>query len=354
VRIRQHVACAVRVPCASFHKRLRDSAPMLMMSTRTFMHLIVFKNIAAGTAGVSLLLSGCAKPSLDTSGTPGTPIGIEFRPVVSATTIVPGLEGRMLTSPHVRLMTTIADDEQVEPVFRTLNAVHGELSRLLLPTGERREPIEAVYVYSLNDWRRYIIVTTPADVAPIYLQLTRGGYAVGNRVAIRYLGSSATPAVASHEAVHAFIAAHFRSRPPPFLEEGFAATFENIRLLDDRAKSVRIDTTSHAHRQARLRTAHLNRELKPLSHWLASDAGNVVGDVTQVDLFYAQAWALIRWLRSEPALSADLDRLLADARLGKLPPLAAAAMLSHYLDLPPETIDADYMRFLDRFDQGPE
>ena len=66
--------------------------------------------------------------------------------------------------------------------------------------------------------------------AAIYLQITRGGYTIGDWFVSYYVGENATYSVASHEGWHQYVARNFRGRLPPFLEEGTASSDEKERL----------------------------------------------------------------------------------------------------------------------------
>ena len=48
-----------------------------------------------------------------------------------------------------------------------------------------------------------------------------------------FIGDLGTYSVAAHEGLHQFLARHFKSRPPPFLEEGMACMFEDVKWDGD-------------------------------------------------------------------------------------------------------------------------
>ena len=62
-----------------------------------------------------------------------------------------------------------------------------------------------------------------------YLKINRGGYTVRDWYVSYYVGEKATLSVAAHEGWHQFASRHFKGRLPPFLEEGIATMFEDLR-----------------------------------------------------------------------------------------------------------------------------
>jgi hypothetical protein len=257
--------------------------------------------------------------------------------------ITPRLVGRQISTTSVDLVTTLDDQDALSAVSTMLDGVYAHLSHALLPPTVSRKRIRAYFLSNRAEWQHFIIHHT-GDVAPIYLQITRGGFSRDDYLAFRYLGSQDTLVVAAHEMLHAFFANHFRQRPPAFLEEGLATTLESAHI-DGAVVRFRLD--SNPNRLAKLRSAYENDRLIPLSQMLSSDAGQFLASVDEVDVFYSQAWAFVRMLRSDPQRSRQLDRLLSDAAVGEMPPLEPVPLMERYFETDFASLNQTYRLYIE-------
>ena len=126
--------------------------------------------------------------------------------------------------------------------------------------------------------------------------------------------------VIQHEAAHHILFAggvHPRSTPSPlWLVEGLAMQFESP--LDSRNQEP---TTISPYRLEEFRRAHKNGQLRPLPEVLWGHE-EIVGNVTNRAIYYAQAWALVYYLKKkQPDRFAAYVRALAARRPGV--PIAA-------------------------------
>src|SRR5207237_4109924 len=125
-----------------------------------------------------------------------------------------------------------------------------------------------------------------------------------------------TYSVAAHEGWHQFVARHFRSRLPPFLEEGIATQFENIHFAGELPRwnlPVNPDRVQRLRQTLDLHTAY------PLSKLITMHAGDVVGSGGEkIESFYAQNWAFVRflWDAQKGKYRAAFQKLLADTAAG--------------------------------------
>jgi hypothetical protein len=221
-------------------------------------------------------------------------------------------------------------------------------------------PMDCYIFAHRNEWAQFTTEHTGPDAA-IYLQINRGGYTRFDWSVIYYIGEDATYAVAAHEGWHQYVARNFKTRIPPFLEEGIATMFENVRWAGD---LPRWDLGTNPNRIAKLRRAIDDHNLFPLNELITMHAGNVVGlHGGKIEAFYAQDWAFAVFLlhadhaRHKPALL----KLLSDAANGtayfpsELPhsilpdawqPQSVKPLLERYLgeDLP--SIDREYQAYI--------
>jgi hypothetical protein len=130
------------------------------------------------------------------------------------------------------------------------------------------------------------------------------------------LGDSQTFAVAAHEGWHQFVARNFRGRLPPFLEEGLACLFENIRWDND---LPRWNRQTNLTRLRGLRKALARGQLWPLEELIRTHAGLVVDQPSaRIEAFYSQSWAFARFMceYQDGRYFRRLQRMLADVAEG--------------------------------------
>ncbi|HRK29826.1 MAG TPA: hypothetical protein PLD59_02010 [Tepidisphaeraceae bacterium] len=232
--------------------------------------------------------------------------------------------------------------------------------RSLAPTAKIDPRTMECYVFAnRRQWAEFTRQRTGSDAA-IYLQINRGGFTVRDYFVAYYIGESGTFAVAAHEGWHQFAARHFKDRLPPFLEEGIATMFENIRW---NATSPSFNLERNVTRSKKLRDAMEAGGLWSLTELASMHAGDVVGQpIEKIEAFYAQNWAFARFLiagaggKYRPAF----DKMMADAVAGELispiarvkkvdgsfNPRAVRPMLEHYLGAPLEKIDGEYQQYM--------
>lgn len=211
-----------------------------------------------------------------------------------------------------------------------------------LPPSEAPERFEA-YIFALRkEWAEFTEQTTGSQ-ATVYLQIGRGGYAHGDSFATFYHGGPQTLAVCRHEGWHQYVAVGFRTRPPPFLEEGLATLFEAGFHENDVSRP-----RTNLGRLNRLREAVRRKRAWPLEKLLTMHAGHVVGtDGRMIDTFYAQAWALARFLASDDELRSGFRSMLAAYAAGEVVG-GPRRMLEVHLGLPFDEISDRYEAYVRR------
>ena len=266
---------------------------------------------------------------------------------------------RTLVTPHYRIHTTITDNELALGLAQLMEGAYAQYRTLAPDVPESREPMDCYLFASRDEWAAFTRVSTGADSA-IYLQINRGGYTVKDWYVAYFIGDVGTYSVAAHEGWHQYVARHFKTRVPPFLEEGLACLFEEVRW---QRGLPRWDLAGNGSRKTQLRNVLGGDALLPLDDLIVMHAGKVVNrSLAEVEAFYAQSWAFGRFLweadggRHRPALR----RMLADAAAGNLHsdgglttdhpatwnPGAVRPMLEHYLGMPLPEIDESYQRYM--------
>ena len=218
-----------------------------------------------------------------------------------------------------------------------------------------------------SEWAVFTKSRTGAD-ANIYLQIGRGGYTVGDWYVAYFVGDVGTYSVAAHEGWHQFVARHFKTRPPPFLEEGLACLFEEVKWRGRRLPTW--DLSQNNGRRNGIRDALADRRMLPLERLVEMHAGMVVDRPREeVEAFYAQNWAFARflWDAEDARYRPALQKLLADAARGELysdgglqtatapvtwQPKSVKPMLEHYLGMPLADVETAYLRYVRKIAGG--
>lgn len=272
---------------------------------------------------IGLLLGGCASQQPQSRAWAGGPE-----------------HGRTIETPHYALHTTIEDETFLEELVVTMEESYS-LYTALAPLSRNAGKLKA-YVYAYRDeWAEYTQLTA-GPLAPVYLQIQRGGYAHEEIFATFYHGRPQTLAVCRHEGWHQYVATGFERRLAPFIEEGIATLFE-AGFEDGDLASPNPNGT----RQLRLIEAVRQRRAWPLRTLLQMHSGDVIGsDGAQIDTFYAQAWALARFLVESDRYRPGFLRMVAAHADGSLGGRSPTAAMEHYLGAPFERIEQDYQRFV--------
>src|SRR6266545_7282487 len=201
--------------------------------------------------------------------------------------------GKVLHTAHYLVHTTVTDQEVLKRLPQVMEGAYQQYRSFAGQPEESDRPMRC-YVFARRDeWAQFTQKHTGADAA-VYLQITRGGYTVGDWFVSYYVGGNATYSVAAHEGWHQFVARHFKGRLPPFLEEGMACMFESVRFT---GSLPRWDTAINPARTLSLRNSIESKKLWPLEKLVTMHAGDVVrlpGD--RIEAFYSQSWAFSRFM----------------------------------------------------------
>ena len=274
---------------------------------------------------------------------------------------VQGEVGCKVVSPHYVIYSTISDRQILVRFGQLMEGAIDAYGSLAADVPASDRPMECYLFETRSQWVAFTREHTGEDAA-IYLRVNRGGYTVGDWFVAYWIGDSATFSVAAHEGWHQYVARHLKGRLPPFLEEGMACLFEEVRWEHD---LPRWDLSKNGPRLESLRAAVNGDCMYPLAQLVRMHAGQVVGKTSsRIEAFYAQSWAFARFLhdgdggRYRPALR----RMFADAARGALyddtfqqmtrgplwDPSTARPMLEHYLGTSLPSIEQGYASYVRR------
>ena len=271
----------------------------------------------------------------------------------------PKSTARVVRSKHYAIHTTIADDRFLDSLGQLMEAALQQYQQFTPGVKLSATPMDCYVFQWRSEWADFTTTKTGDDAA-LYLQINRGGYTVRDWYVAYFIGDVGTYAVAAHEGWHQYVARHFKSRMPPFLEEGIATMFENVRFYNGPPV---FDLSPRSHRANKLRNAIESKSLWPLDKLITMHAGDVVSlPGAKIEAFYAQNWAFAEflWDAENGKYRPAMQRLLSDCANGTLQgdirppkrrfidswnPESVRPMLEHYLGMDLAQIEQAYLTY---------
>jgi hypothetical protein len=255
----------------------------------------------------------------------------------------------VLSTKWYTIYTTLPPGERRDAVAQILEGAYAQYQALAPAKAIDTRPMHAFVFAERGEWEDFTSRKTGDDAA-MYLKIPRGGYTIDDWFVAWSDNDRAIFSAAAHEGWHQYVARHFKGRLPPFLEEGVACLFENVRMQDG---LPRWNTSVNTDRTRALARAVREGQLWPLEELVTMHAGDVVKlPREKIDAFYAQNWAFARFLleaeggRYRPLFEA----WLADTAAGKSgrtwDPEQAKALLEHYLREQFRTTELAYRVFV--------
>src|SRR5262245_32766570 len=277
--------------------------------------------------------------------------------------------GQTLKTSHYVIHTTVEKEEFNNRLAQVMEGSYTQYQKLAPAVKTSDRPMECYVFANRVEWAAFTKEHTGED-SKVYLKINRGGYTVRDWFVAYFIGDINTYPVAAHEGWHQYVSRNFKSRLPPFLEEGIATQFEAIRW-DQGLPRWNLDY--HPMRVQRLRQACDDHYLWPLDKLVAMHAGDVVGlQGEKIEAFYAQSWAFARFLwdadggKYRPAF----QKLVEDTANGTaydptgqshrvfygFQPESVKPLLEHYLGMDFAAIEQAYVRYVhqlayDRFNE---
>lgn len=311
-----------------------------------------------GALGICLALlllgAGCASDPPPRAGLPA-PATMRVEPVS-----VEGTPGRRVVTDHYHIHTTIEDADFVASLAQLMEGALHQYRRLVPEVRPSSRAMQCYVFADRTQWAAFTRASAGRDAA-VYLQINRGGYTQRDVYAAYYIGDVGTWCVAAHEGWHQFVARHFRRRPPPFLEEGLACLFEDVKWSPGPQPLPTWDLTVNPGRLNGLANALDHGHLIPLTDACSMHAGQVVNTTRdQVEAFYAQGWAFARflWDGENGRYRAGLQQMLSDLAAGNASaglghstadgtwdPRSARPLLEHYLKADLAEVDVQFRSY---------
>ena len=313
-----------------------------------------------------VLLTSCTALQPELAQLASQPLSSEPR----ATGVQPwsftGHSGQLIQTSHFHIYTTVNDPLFQHLLIRVLEAAHDRVSRYH-PTFHSPTLLDCYVFSSRGQWEDFTRDRAGSN-APLYLQISAGGYSQEGLLAAYDIGRDQTLSVVAHEAFHQFSWFAFKDRLPSWLEEGLAT--QNEALEWSGATPV-FRPELNASRRDALRQALRNGRLFKLSELLSTHAGRIIRlPQSSIDAYYAQLWSLVLFLQSSPTYAPRLEELLRDAGAGRLVSalagtsvtqaeidnftehwntVAGPRYLQKYLAPDPAVLESDYLTWVRQF-----
>lgn len=218
----------------------------------------------------------------------------------------------------------------------------------LVPLPEPPQRMDACLFGTRDEWARYTQHRLGDDAAT-YLKMGRGGFTTAGEAVLYDIGPRDTLAIAAHEGWHQYSQTTFRAALPVWLEEGIACYMEGFRMPPGAVVPTFLPWRN-AERYSELRSAFRKGRLPALREFLEGSPQSFLAVSRDAQLaYYAQAWALVHFLREgeggrwRPRLEAALQQ----AVRGELPAAARTGPGFLVVAIEPD-LDA-FARAYDRF-----
>ena len=225
---------------------------------------------------------------------------------------MPKRGGAELVTAHYRIFATTTN-----PVLRRylpgfMEASYRDYLRLTqLP---ERAGAERMPIYMMSTYKEWAALTRHAVGTDVPIQA--GGYTYKGTCVFWDIGTPHTFAVARHEGLHQFFHHNLQDRLPMWLEEGTCVLAEGMELEGD---SVRFTPARNPVRFNSLRKTIVQNHWIPLTKLLPLHSMEATGGFPErAHAYYSQLWALVLYIHSRDDYRAGMQRLLADARAGRL------------------------------------
>ncbi|MHC4337547.1 MAG: hypothetical protein ACYSTG_06305 [Planctomycetota bacterium] len=243
-------------------------------------------------------------------------------------------DGLIITTEHYRIYTTLLDSLMLCQVPGFVeSAYRGYQSQLPEPIETRTK----FTVYLFGERRQWEDFTKAfaGGQASLFCKIKSGAYYLNGACVVYNIGRERTFSALGHEGWHQFNSRHFKFRLPSWLDEGIAMLFEVNR--SDRG-FFHFEPGRNAGRLGALQKTLMKNKMIPLKRLIAMNPGEVLtkNETESVMAFYAQSYALVRFLREEAygRRLRSYHKMLLDGLWGQWPLSAAGKRIAADRNIP--------------------
>ena len=203
--------------------------------------------------------------------------------------------GIVMITDHYEIRTTLLDPLMLRQVPAFMESAYDAYQ------SQFPEPIETqtrfvTYLFAdRSQWEDF----TKSFAAPntdMYLKIRKGAYYLNGASVAYNIGRTRTFAALAHEGWHQFNSRHFAYRLPSWLDEGIATLFEASQYSNG---ALVFQPDRNLGRLQSLKKAIQQRKMLPVAELIRLNPGQLVDDTDAVKAFYAQSYALVRFLRED-------------------------------------------------------
>ena len=325
-------------------------------------------------AGVLAELTGCAAgvwssadrvggvSAASLSDGPGrlTPDTLTSVPVTKRSWHFGGAAGKVITTPHYRVYTTLTRQSILDRLPLFLERAMAHYTTALAPLPYPRTRLDTYLFESRGQWEAKTRQMLPRQ-ASTFLTLGRGGFTTRGTSVLYYIGRKDTLAIAAHEGWHQFSQEIFRSQLPLWMEEGIATYMEGYTSHPDGLPRFR--PWMNLERFHTLRDAVRAGRLIPLEDLLSRTPQSFLKDSkNELLIYYAQVWVLTHFLAEgqHGRYRESLREVLIDALRGRLAVRSlgrrggpgsvrlGSAVMTAYFDSDLTQFEQAYLQFVQR------
>lgn len=221
----------------------------------------------------------------------------------------------MIRTPSYRLFTTIADESVRArlPVF--IEAAGEQYRGAITPLSPPALALDT-YVMSDRDQWESIVTQLLGARSDVVASMNRGGFTLQGRSILYEIGSHDTFVLLAHEGWHQFAQASFKEPLPIWLDEGLATWFEGHRW---NGTTPQFSPRDNPDRMTALRNAARAGTLIRLDQLVSTTPQDWIAKGGDRALtYYAQVWALTRFLIEDSTRREALSQVLTLASRGQL------------------------------------
>lgn len=205
--------------------------------------------------------------------------------------------GLLITTKHYEIHTTLLEPLMLNQVPGFVESAYQGYQKQLPSPIETKSKFTVYLFGTRKQWEDFT-----KDFAgrqwPIYMKIKKGAYYLKGACVTYNIGRERTFSVLAHEGWHQFNKRHFRFRLPSWIDEGIATMFETSKYQKG---WFYFQPERNVGRLGALKKTLLQNNMIPLRELIGTNPGEVIvtDDTGAVMAFYAQSYALVRFLREE-------------------------------------------------------
>jgi hypothetical protein len=228
--------------------------------------------------------------------------------------------GLTIETQHYRVHTTLLEPLMLKQIPAFVEAAWKQYQSQL-PIPVQSEDKSILYIFKdRQQWEEFTKQFTGPQW-PVYLKIKKGAYFLNGACVAYNIGRSSTFSVIGHEGWHQFCNKYFKYRLPSWLDEGIAQLFEQSNFEQG---WFTFSPAKNYQRLGALKLSLQDNQMIPLRELISLNPGEVVmweESDKAIMAFYAQAYALVRFLREENygMRLANYQQMLLGALNGKWP-----------------------------------